>query len=74
MVGVFGGGMAVHLSPKGLGLSARISEIIFGQSKRDLWIVLGSFGTNWWAVDWPMCAVFLLLLKMNNMLVVCEFC
>ena len=58
MVGVFGGGMAVHLSPKDLGLSAGISETIFGQSKRDLWIVLGSFGTNCWAVDWPMCAVF----------------
>ena len=70
MVGLFGGGMVVHFSLEDLGLSARISETIFGQSKRDLWIVLGSFGMNCWAVIWPMCAVFVLLLKMNNMLVV----
>ena len=25
-------------------------------------------------VDWSMCAAFVLLLKMNNMLVVCELC
>ena len=31
MVGVFRAGMAVHFSPKDLGLSARVSRTIFGQ-------------------------------------------
>ena len=74
MVGVFGVGMAVHFSPKDQGLSAMISRIVFGQSGLDLWIVLGSSETDCRTVDWPMCAVFVLLLKINNMLVVCELC
>ena len=44
MVGVFGGGMVVHFSPKDLGLSAWIFETIFGQSNGIyglLWVVLG---------------------------------
>ena len=32
MVGVIGAGMAVHFSPKELGLSAEVSGTIFGQS------------------------------------------
>ena len=45
---------------------------IFGQSGLDLWIFLGSYETDCRTVDWPMCAAFVLLLKMNNMLVVCK--
>ena len=33
MVSVFGAEMAVHFSPKDLGLSARVSRTIFGQSR-----------------------------------------
>ena len=36
--------------------------------------VLGSFGTNCRTVDWLTCAIFVLLLKMNNMLVACNLC
>ena len=36
--------------------------------------VLGSSETNCRTIDWPMCAIFLLLLKMNNMLIVCKLC
>ena len=36
--------------------------------------VLGSSETNYRTVDWPMCAVFVLFLKMNNMLIVCKLC
>ena len=37
--------------------------------------VLGSFETNYRIVDLPMCAVFgVIAKKMNNMLVVCELC
>ena len=35
MVGIFGAGMAVHLNPKDLGLSARVSGTVFGQYKLD---------------------------------------
>ena len=36
MVGVFWVGMALHLSPKDLGLSARISGTVLGQSRLGL--------------------------------------
>ena len=51
MVRVFGAAMAVHSSPKDLGLSAGISRTIFGQSRLDLWIVLGSSDTDCRTVD-----------------------
>ena len=35
MVGVFGARMAVHFSPKDLGLSAGVSGTVFGQSGLD---------------------------------------
>ena len=35
MVVVFGAGMAVHFSPKDLGLSARVSRIVSRQSGLD---------------------------------------
>ena len=35
MVGVFGAEIAVHFSSKDLGLSARVSGIIFRQSRLD---------------------------------------
>ena len=35
MVVVFGAGIAVHFSPKDLGLSARVSKTILGQSGLD---------------------------------------
>ena len=36
--------------------------------------VLGTSETNCRTVDWSMCNVFVLLLKMNNMLIVCKLC
>ena len=36
--------------------------------------VLENPETNGQTVDWPMCVFFVLLLKMDNMLVVCELC
>ena len=33
MVGVIGAGMAMHFSPKDLGLSAGVSGTVFGQSR-----------------------------------------
>ena len=36
--------------------------------------VLGNPETKCWTVDWPMCVVFVLLLKMNNMLILCKLC
>ena len=36
--------------------------------------VLDNPETNGRTIDWPMCVVFVLLLKMDNMLVVCELC
>ena len=33
MIGVFGAGMAVHFSPKDLGLSAGALRTVFGQSE-----------------------------------------
>ena len=36
--------------------------------------VLGSSEPNFRTVDWPMYVAFVLLLKMNNMLVVCKLC
>ena len=33
MVVIFGAGMAVHLSPKDMGLSVVVSGTVFGQSK-----------------------------------------
>ena len=46
MVGVFQAEMAVHSSPKDLGLSVGISETIFGQSGLDLWTIFGRFGAE----------------------------
>ena len=46
MVGVFGVGMAVHFSPKELGLSAEISRTVFRQSELDLWIVMDNSEMN----------------------------
>ena len=51
MVGVFVATMAVHSSPKELGLSAGISGTFFGQSELDLWIVLDSSETDCRTVD-----------------------
>ena len=36
--------------------------------------VLGSSKTDDRTVDWLMCAIFVLLLMMNNMLIVCKLC
>ena len=63
MVGLFGAAMVVHSSPKELGLSAGISETVFGQFELDLWIVLGSSKTDCRTVDWPLCAVFGVIAK-----------
>ena len=46
MVGVFGAGMAVHFSPKDLGLSAGISGIVFGQFGLSLWNVFERSGVE----------------------------
>ena len=55
MVGVVEAGMAVHFSPKNLGLSAEISGIVFLQSRLDC---LGnSEMISCRTIDWPMCAV-----------------
>ena len=34
--------------------------------------VLGSSKADYRTVDWPMCDVFVLFLKINNMLIVCK--
>ena len=54
MVGVFGARMAVHFSSKDLGLSAEVSETVFGQSGLDC---LGNSKMNCRTIYWPMCAV-----------------
>ena len=54
MVGVFGAGMAVHLSPKDLGLSAGVSGTVFEQSRLDCF---GNSKMNCQTIDWPMCDV-----------------
>ena len=46
MVGVFGVGMAIHFSPKDLGLSAEIYGTVFGQSGLDLWTVFKRSGAE----------------------------
>ena len=54
MVDMFGARMAVHFSPKGLGLSVGMLRIVLEQSKLDC---LGNFEISCHTVDWPMCAV-----------------
>ena len=46
MVGVFGVRMAVHFSPKDLGLSAEISGTVFGQPGLGLWTAFERFGAK----------------------------
>ena len=74
MVRVVGVGMAMHFSPKDLRLSVGTSGIVFGQSELDLWIVMGISKTDCRIVDWILCAAFVLLLKMNGMLVMSKLC
>ena len=86
MVQVFRAGMAVHFSPKDLGLSAGISRIVFGQFELGLWSFFGRSRAELLCLFWAVprrivglligpCVLFLvLLLKMNNMLVECELC
>ena len=54
MVGVFEAEMAVHFSPKDMGLGAKILRTIFGQSKLDC---LGNSEMSFQTIDWPMCFV-----------------
>ena len=54
MISVFGAAMAVHFSPKDLGLGAGVSGTVFSSSN---WIVLGNSKMNRRTIDWPMCAV-----------------
>ena len=54
MVGVFGAGMAVHFSPKDLGLSAEISRTIFRQSGLDLWAVFERSGAELLGLFWAV--------------------
>ena len=58
----------------------------FGQSRQELWTIFWWSGaellclfwdspeTDCWTVDFPMCAVFVLLLMMDNMSVVRRLC
>ena len=86
MVEMFRARMAVHFSPKDLGLSVGIYGTIFGQSGLGLWTVFGRSGAELLCLFWavmgrivgllidPCVLFFVLLLKMNNMLAVCEVC
>ena len=45
-----------------------------GGSKLSSYVCLGSSEMNCRIVDRPMCAIFVLMLKMNNMLIVYKLC
>ena len=70
MVGMFGATMTVHSSPKDLGLMGLFSDSpdwIYGLFWAVLRLIVGLL------ID--PCVLFLvLLLKMNNMLIVCKLC
>ena len=78
--------MVVHFSSKDLGLSAGIFGTIFKQFELGLWTVFKQFGAELLCLFWVvpgrivgllmgLCVLFLvLLLKMNNMMDVCELC
>ena len=86
MVGVFRVGLQYISAPKDLGLNVGIYGTVFEQSRLDLWIFFGWSEAEILCLFWTVlrliigllispCVMFLvLLLKMNNMLVVCELC
>ena len=83
---MFWSGMVVHFSSKDLRLSAGIFRTVSGEFELGLWTVFERSGAELLCLFWvvsgrivglliSLCVMFLvLLLKMNNMMDVCELC